>query len=167
MSDPSRVLRVIVDPPADGAWNMAVDEALLLSDERTGLTIRFYQWEEPTLSLGYFQSLAEREQHPPSVDCPMVRRASGGGAILHDRELTYSMVAPLDQRDPRAARLQPQREREPAEPGADDRDARRRAPGHRRRTHAEATIARIARPTGTGGRPHSRRSASAAVEVPA
>jgi lipoate-protein ligase A len=92
------LIRVIHDPPADGLWNMAVDEALLHSAEFDGLTLRFYQWDEPTLSLGYFQSLADREQHEASRRCPVVRRASGGGAIVHDREVTYSLVAPVSQR---------------------------------------------------------------------
>lgn len=91
-------LRVIISPPGSGAWNMAVDEALLLSSQFDGLTLRFYQWAEPTLSLGYFQALAERDEHRASSQCPLVRRASGGGAILHDVELTYSIVAPLTQR---------------------------------------------------------------------
>lgn len=77
---------------------MAVDEALLHSSEFAGLTLRFYEWNEPTLSLGYFQSLTDRNQHSASRDCPVVRRASGGGAIIHDRELTYSLVAPVSQR---------------------------------------------------------------------
>src|SRR5262245_46255292 len=88
-------LCLLLDPPADGAWNMAVDETLLESAAATGqATLRFYRWEVPTLSLGYFQSLADRAQHPPSRDCPAVRRATGGGAILHDRELTYSIALP-------------------------------------------------------------------------
>jgi lipoate-protein ligase A len=72
---------------------MAVDEALLETAAATGqATLRFYQWQEPTLSLGYFQSLGDRQQHLASLKCPVVRRASGGGAILHDRELTYSIA---------------------------------------------------------------------------
>jgi lipoate-protein ligase A len=94
----SRCMRLIIDPPAAGPWNMAVDEALLLSDEFDGITLRFYQWSDPTLSLGYFQPLAERDQHTTSQNCTVVRRASGGGAILHDQELTYSLVAPVAQR---------------------------------------------------------------------
>jgi lipoate-protein ligase A len=89
------MLRIIVDPPASGPWNMAVDEALLQTAATTGqATLRFYEWQEPTLSLGYFQSLDDRHQHPASENCPVVRRASGGGAILHDRELTYSLTIP-------------------------------------------------------------------------
>ena len=90
-------LRVIIDPPAAGAWNMAVDETLLLSNEDNGPTLRFYEWHEPTLSLGYFQALSDRDQHLASVSCPVVRRASGGGAIVHDQELTYSLIAPTGQ----------------------------------------------------------------------
>jgi len=90
------VLRVLIDPPADGAWNMAVDEALLESAAAGGAaTLRFYQWSEPTLSLGYFQRAADRDQHAASRLCPLVRRASGGGAIVHDRELTYSVAWPM------------------------------------------------------------------------
>jgi lipoate-protein ligase A len=90
------VLRVLVDPPGGGAWNMAVDEALLESAAERGVaTLRFYQWNEPTLSLGYFQHASEREQHSASRNCPLVRRASGGGAIVHDRELTYSIALPM------------------------------------------------------------------------
>jgi len=85
--------RLLIDPPASGAWNMAVDEMLLeRSAAGEGCCWRFYRWEEPTLSLGYFQSAEDRQRHPASHDCPWVRRASGGGAILHDCELTYSLV---------------------------------------------------------------------------
>jgi len=88
-------IRLLFDPPSLGSWNMAVDEALLESAADSGLaTLRFYQWTEPTLSLGYFQAAADRKQHTASRDCPLVRRASGGGAILHDRELTYSIAMP-------------------------------------------------------------------------
>ena len=75
-------VRLIIDPPASGAWNMAADEAMLLSAERTGIsTVRLYSWERPTLSLGYFQATVLRDQHAASRDCPIVRRSSGGGAI--------------------------------------------------------------------------------------
>jgi lipoate-protein ligase A len=88
-------VRLLVDPPASGVWNMAVDEALLETAAADGLcTLRFYAWQEPTLSLGYFQTYTERWQHAASQDCAVVRRPSGGGAILHDRELTYSFVVP-------------------------------------------------------------------------
>lgn len=78
---------------------MAVDEYLLGWTRRSGrCSWRFYQWSEPTLSLGYFQEYADRDAHASSRDCRAVRRASGGGAILHDRELTYSFTVPADHR---------------------------------------------------------------------
>ena len=89
--------RLLIDTPAAGDWNMAVDEVLLQGAAGGGGCVwRFYQWSRPTLSLGHFQDLAERERHPPSRNCPVVRRASGGGAIVHDLELTYSFVVPSD-----------------------------------------------------------------------
>jgi lipoate-protein ligase A len=87
--------RLIIDPPAPGAWNMAVDEALLQDAEENGLaTLRFYAWSEPTLSVGYFQRVADRQQHAASRHCALVRRQTGGGAILHEREITYSLILP-------------------------------------------------------------------------
>ncbi|MBC7856260.1 MAG: lipoate--protein ligase family protein [Pirellulaceae bacterium] len=94
--------RLIIDR-GSGPMNMAVDEALLLSAPRTGPTLRFYQWEQPTLSLGYFQSADERWRHEASSGCTLVRRSTGGGAILHDLELTYSFVMPVSQQDKSAA----------------------------------------------------------------
>lgn len=92
--EPGRPVRLIIDPPAEGGWNMAVDESLLESAADGVTTLRFYQWQHPTLSLGYFQPLLDRNQHPASRDCPVVRRSSGGGAIVHDHELTYSFSCP-------------------------------------------------------------------------
>ena len=90
---------LILDAPAEGAWNMAVDQALLLTAETTAeVTLRFYRWKTATLSLGYFQKLADRQQHAESAHCPVVRRASGGGAILHDHELTFSLTLPSKNR---------------------------------------------------------------------
>jgi lipoate-protein ligase A len=86
---------LLLDPPASGAWNMAVDEVLLEDAAAEGRCwLRFYRWQQPTLSLGYFQAYADRRQHPASSRCPVVRRTSGGGAILHDVELTYSLAVP-------------------------------------------------------------------------
>ena len=80
---------------------MGVDEATLrLAARQQQATpwLRFYQWEVPTLSLGYFQPLAERDQHQPSRQCKLVRRSTGGGAILHHLEWTYSLVVRSDAR---------------------------------------------------------------------
>ena len=90
--------RLIIDPPARGTWNMAVDDALLESAGEGVTSLRLYEWSEPTLSLGYFQAAAERDGHAASRGCPLVRRASGGGAIIHDRELTYCLAVPIAER---------------------------------------------------------------------
>jgi lipoyl(octanoyl) transferase len=89
--------RLLIHGPSAGAWNMAVDEALLeTADAERIATLRLYEWAAPTLSLGYFQPAANRHQHSASLECPLVRRSSGGGAILHDRELTYSFAIPME-----------------------------------------------------------------------
>lgn len=92
------MLRVILETAAQpGAMNMAIDEVLLESAiTRQVATLRLYTWREPTVSLGYFQSpddpvLAER-----FGGLAQVRRLSGGGAILHDQELTYSVTYPAE-----------------------------------------------------------------------
>jgi len=93
------IARLIIDPPAEGAWNMAVDEALLESAVASDtITLRFYEWTPATLSLGYFQAYDDRAAHAGSRDCPVVRRSTGGGAIVHDQELTYSLVVPMNGR---------------------------------------------------------------------
>lgn len=84
--------RLIIDKPREGGMNMAIDQAILETTAGTGQpTLRFYRWSPATLSLGYFQKFADREQHAASKECPIIRRASGGGAIVHDNELTYSL----------------------------------------------------------------------------
>lgn len=91
--------RLLIDSPGAGSWNMAVDEALMISAGKLGTpALRFYAWKDPTLSLGYFQAHADRHAHEASRSCALVRRATGGGAILHHFELTYSFVAPISDR---------------------------------------------------------------------
>lgn len=90
---------LIENAPRPGHWNMAVDEALLDSVLQGSLpTLRWYQWAQPTLSLGYFQPSAEVRDEPRWNGLAAVRRLTGGGAILHDREWTYSLVLPADQK---------------------------------------------------------------------
>lgn len=93
-------LRLMIEPaPQSGAWNMAVDEVLLQSAIDDGLaTLRWYTWREPTVSLGYFQRDDELLSDPRLVRLPRVRRLSGGGTLVHDRELTYSLALPASQR---------------------------------------------------------------------
>jgi lipoate-protein ligase A len=95
---------LIVDHPASGAWQMAVDEVLLETAASGGISsLRFYQWSEPTLSLGYFQSQADRAKHGASRGCQLVRRQTGGGAIVHDVELTYCLALHMPERSAAAA----------------------------------------------------------------
>ncbi len=90
---PASFLLLIEHEAGSGAWNMAVDEALLESARQHHLTaVRFYRWNEPTLSLGYFQKQLPENLPAELTPLPRVRRLSGGGAILHHHEWTYSCV---------------------------------------------------------------------------
>ncbi|MCZ0754651.1 lipoate--protein ligase family protein [Anoxybacillus sp. J5B_2022] len=78
------------------AFNMALDEALLEwhSEGKIPPTIRFYGWNPPTLSIGYFQKV-EKEIDMEAVKkhgLGFVRRPTGGRGVLHDQELTYSVI---------------------------------------------------------------------------
>ncbi len=82
------ILRLLDDCAGAPAWNMAVDEALLtLADQPT---LRLYGWAPHAVSLGYFQRLADFADLPAGT--PIVRRLTGGGAIHHGEELTFSLV---------------------------------------------------------------------------
>ncbi len=86
--------RLLKDPPMEGASNMARDEAILrnfvVGDSLP--TLRLYSWSSPTISIGYAQK-ADRFLALERA-LPVVRRLTGGRAVLHDMELTYSIVAP-------------------------------------------------------------------------
>jgi len=89
--------RLLLDPPASGAWNMAVDEVLLegVAAGRVPATLRFYRWTPACLSLGYFQAFDTVDlEGCRARGVEIVRRPTGGRAILHDRELTYSVTLP-------------------------------------------------------------------------
>jgi lipoate-protein ligase A len=87
--------RLLDDGDADGAWNMAVDEVLLASASQSIPTLRFYTWRGPWLSLGYAQTLSpERQTACRDAGVGVVRRMTGGRAVLHGRDLTYALAAP-------------------------------------------------------------------------
>ena len=89
--------RLLLDKAASGAWNMAVDEVLLdaVAAGTAPPTLRFYEWALPCLSLGYFQSFDVVDVDGcRALGVDVVRRPTGGRAILHDRELTYSVALP-------------------------------------------------------------------------
>jgi lipoate-protein ligase A len=73
---------------------MAVDEALLLHTARMGPSVRLYGWSAPTVSLGLRQRGEEWLARCEATGVAIVRRASGGGAVLHAGDLTYAVVAP-------------------------------------------------------------------------
>lgn len=92
-----RVLRTL---PLAGPLNMAIDEAILLAiaEGHAPPTLRFFAWEPPCLSLGYAQPMSDVDaarlaQH----GWDLVRRPTGGRAILHTDELTYSVLVPMDE----------------------------------------------------------------------
>lgn len=89
--------RLLVDGAASGPWNMAVDEALLgaVAAGTAPCSLRFYRWSPPCLSLGYFQPFEIVDLDACTrLGVEVVRRPTGGRAILHDAELTYSIALP-------------------------------------------------------------------------
>ncbi len=95
MSYPKSTWRLILSPPADGAWNMAIDEAILegIANSATPTTLRLYAWEPPCLSLGYAQPCSDADRESlQRLGWDLVRRPTGGRAILHTDELTYSVI---------------------------------------------------------------------------
>jgi lipoyl(octanoyl) transferase len=76
--------------PHSAALNMAIDEALL--ESATVPSIRFYRWQSPALSFGYFGKFADVAIYAGERD--LVRRWTGGGIVLHEDDLTYSIVIP-------------------------------------------------------------------------
>ncbi|MDG3005354.1 lipoate--protein ligase family protein [Paludisphaera mucosa] len=90
------ICRVLPYHVAEGPTNMAIDEALLdlVARDPSAAWFRTYGWSTPTLSLGYFQRRAEAEAEPRWRSAARVRRATGGGAIWHEHELTFAVVIP-------------------------------------------------------------------------
>jgi lipoate-protein ligase A len=89
-----RQWRLIYDYPTTGNQNMAVDEALLMVGERIP-TLRLYAWSPACLSLGYAQKSADVDfERVAAMGWDVVRRPTGGRAILHADELTYSLMLP-------------------------------------------------------------------------
>ena len=96
--------RLIESKPAPGAWNMAIDEAILEAAGRGEVlpTLRLYAWSPPCLSLGYAQTIADLDAtRLQTYGWDVVRRPTGGKAILHTDELTYAVIGPVH--EPRLA----------------------------------------------------------------
>lgn len=83
-------LRLIIDGPGTGSWNMAVDEALLRLASIP--TLRVYDWDEPSVTFGYFERVTEIRKLRPNL--PLTRRWTGGGLVDHGSDWTYSLIIP-------------------------------------------------------------------------
>lgn len=91
-----KFIRLITQGPCEAYYNMALDEAIseAVRQKLSPPTLRLYQWDRPSLSLGYFQKFSDIDaDYCTGKGYPVVRRQTGGRAILHDAELTYSFSA--------------------------------------------------------------------------
>jgi lipoate-protein ligase A len=91
--------RLIDSGPCAASHNMAVDEALALSvrNRHSPPVLRFYEWLEPSVTIGSFQKINSiNVSYCREHRIPLVRRLTGGRAILHGKELTYSLSARTD-----------------------------------------------------------------------
>lgn len=94
---PRQRWRLLVTPAAPGVENMALDESLMARARSTGeWTLRLYAWSAPTISLGRNQAAIRHydRERIARRGLAVVRRPTGGRAILHHREITYSVTAP-------------------------------------------------------------------------
>jgi lipoate-protein ligase A len=87
----TKIWRLILDDKCNGYYNMAVDEALLRFYPRQKIpTLRIYGWQSQFISIGYHQK--SETFLSPHTTIPFVRRITGGAAILHADEITYSIA---------------------------------------------------------------------------
>lgn len=101
---PLTTWRLILSDPKPGALNMAIDAAILAAVEQGEAppTLRLYRWNPPCLSLGYSQAFSDVDVVQLTTNnWDVVRRPTGGRAILHTDELTYAVIGPKN--DPRLA----------------------------------------------------------------
>jgi lipoyl(octanoyl) transferase len=94
--------RLLITPPARGAWNMAVDESILEHAQaghgESLPTLRLYAWVPACLSLGHAQPFTDVDSaRLKERGWEVVRRATGGRAILHTDELTYSVTGSAEE----------------------------------------------------------------------
>lgn len=92
-------IRLINQGPAPAFFNMALDEAISenVRQKASPPTLRLYHWDRPSLSIGCFQKISDIDDgYCDNKGYPVVRRQTGGRAVLHDSELTYSFSASAD-----------------------------------------------------------------------
>jgi len=94
--------RLIIDPPMNASVNMARDLALLemQSLKNPVPTLRLYRWSSPSVTIGYFQKIKEtvNTEYCRKNGISVTRRITGGGTVLHHKELTYSLTIPLNKK---------------------------------------------------------------------
>ena len=83
--------RLILDRARPAAENMAIDEALMQAQKKPESvpTLRFYAWERPSVTIGYFQDIEAVQKRFKNI--PVVKRPTGGGLVLHGNDLTFSL----------------------------------------------------------------------------
>lgn len=90
--------RLLLTKHNTGMMNMATDEAILshVSDGEVPPTVRFYGWNPSAVTIGYFQSMKEEVdiERCKELGVDFIRRITGGGAVLHENEITYTVIAP-------------------------------------------------------------------------
>ena len=95
MSQKFNKIRLLETGYKSGPWNMALDEILLLNFINHSTPIlRIYGWQPACVSIGYFQSMEEEVnvEECKRIGVEVLRRITGGGAVLHEFELTYSFI---------------------------------------------------------------------------
>lgn len=98
------VWRLIIDGPVDGALNMALDRAAQYGRDEGIVppTLRLYEWSEPTVTIGHFQSTEGIDVgYCAAEGIKVARRPTGGRGVLHDDELTYALIASVEDGIPR------------------------------------------------------------------
>jgi len=96
MENYHKIWRIINSLPGSASYNMALDEAIAVSVRKGSSppTLRLYSWDRPSVTLGCFQKNGDVDsEYCLNADIPIVRRPTGGRAILHNHELTYSFSA--------------------------------------------------------------------------
>jgi lipoate-protein ligase A len=88
--------RLLTTGSSDAYSNMSIDESIMIhvAQNSSPPTIRLYGWQPPAVSIGYFQGLEEEIDLPKCKEMGVdyVRRITGGGAVFHESEVTYSLT---------------------------------------------------------------------------
>jgi len=94
--------RLIIDEPLKGSLNMGIDNAIteFVSKKNSAPTLRLYSWISPVVTVGYFQKISETVNTGYCIDnnIDIIRRVTGGGTVLHNKEITYSFITPINNR---------------------------------------------------------------------